>query len=93
MACSETRVHFNDEKVYTDILKPLREVRKIRQQPAHLVVKDEYDLDFINKQNSLVEQVHTALASLCVVFSTHPKAKENGYKLPDWLLENKVKTY
>ena len=86
-------VRFPDEEPYTAIMEPLREVRRIRQRPAHSVIRDNYDTDYIHQQDALVARVHNALAGLCIVLSTHPQVKASGYALPDWLEENKVKAY
>ncbi len=86
-------VRFRDEEPYKAIMEPLREVRKIRQRPAHSVIQDAYDTDYIRQQDALVERVHNALAGLCIVLSTHPRVKVSGYVLPDWLEKNKVKIY
>lgn len=86
-------VHFSDEEPYKAILEPLKEVRKIRQKPAHSVIKDEYDSKYINQQEHLMEHIHNALAALCFVLSTHPLVKASDYTLPQWIKENKVKVY
>lgn len=84
-------VRFPTEEPYTSIIGPLREVRKLRQQPAHAVVQDEYNMKYIQQQDELVSKVSRGMIGLCFVLSTHPRAK--GYVLPNWLLEAKVKSY
>jgi hypothetical protein len=86
-------VRFQDEAPYRAIIGPLRQIRKLRQRPAHAVLRDDYDMAYIRQQDELVSDVYYALSGLCIVLSTHPEAKAAGYKLPDWLEESKVKAY
>lgn len=86
-------VRFPDEEAYRTIVEPLRDVRKRRQKPAHVVMDDSYSADYTRQQDELVESVYYALGGLCVVMSTHPKARAAGYRLPDWFEQSKVKVY
>jgi hypothetical protein len=86
-------VRFPTDEPYTSIVDPLREVRRLRQGPAHALEDDDYDIAYTRKQDELVGRVHYALSGLCIVLSQHPRAIAAGYHLPDWLLQNKVKSY
>ena len=37
-------VRFQDEAPYRAIIGPLRQIRKLRQRPAHAVLRDDYDM-------------------------------------------------
>lgn len=66
-----------------EVLDPLREIRKLRQKPAHGLQEDEYDRSYPKTQDELLGRACRALTSLRIIFSSHPKAKE--YEPPEWL--------
>ncbi len=71
----ELIIHVNS-KLEDEIVKPLKEVRKIRQFPAHKIGKNKYDIKYFKKQNELTISVFNALNLIRSLFQTHPDAKE-----------------
>lgn len=69
--------------VAREVLEAFREVRKIRQVPAHRLDQDEYDLTLPRQQDELLTRIIHALTILRLVFFAHPLAK--GYSPPSWL--------
>jgi len=67
---------FPDETYSKQILKPLKDVRKERQKPAHKIIENDYDTIFIDKQKKIVEACYISIASLRRNLQTHPKAHE-----------------
>jgi hypothetical protein len=49
-----------DESYPANIMASFREVRGLRQQPAHRIVANEYDKSLAIKQDELVERVYAA---------------------------------
>lgn len=43
------------------IISPLKNIRKIRQVPAHELTNNKYDLDVYDKQRELMEDTYEAL--------------------------------
>lgn len=74
-----------------DNLSSFRELRKLRQTPAHKIEDDEYDIEYTKRQDELVEKVYHTLMWLRLVFSKHPMA--HSYKPPEWLREDKIVFY
>jgi len=74
-----------------EILEPLRDVRKLRQQPAHGLQEDEYDRTYPKAQDDLLGRACRALTSLRLIFSTHPNAKD--YEHPEWLDSDRIVFY
>ena len=66
----------------TEIISPLREVRKLRQGPAHAVREDRYDKRFYEMQDALVWRVYRALNALRQILMTDDTA--SGYEPPSW---------
>lgn len=72
------------EDVSREVLKPLREVRKLRQRPAHDLRGNEYDLAYPKQQDDMLGRACRALTMLRFIFWSHPRARER-YSPPDWL--------
>jgi hypothetical protein len=65
------------------IVAPLKEVRKLRQSPAHKFVDDEFSIQYQDKKQRLVADVYRSVSNIRRFFQTHPKA--SNYKFPDHL--------
>lgn len=85
------RVKVQDETIYSEIIDPMRKVRKDRQKPAHNVQEDVFDKIYYKKQNELIESVYLSLNTIRLLFMNHRLAR--NYKVPDWLHEGKIKIY
>ena len=73
------------------IIKPLKEVRTLRQKPAHRVGQDVYDRKFYTLQDELIWKVYKALHNLRCLLATGPFA--SSYEPPYWIREFPVKGY
>src|SRR5260370_31242208 len=73
------------------IMGPLREVRKLRQQPAHVVKRDEYKRKFHLDQEELIERVYLAVRTLRLLLANHPRARTA--EVPDWLKQGRIKHF
>lgn len=87
----QKRIRVEDHTVFDEIIQPLKEVRKLRQKPAHGIQEDEYDRKYHDKQDQLIIRAYEALRTMRLLLANHPKVK--GYEVPDWLYEGKIKTY
>jgi hypothetical protein len=65
------------------VIAPLKEVRKLRQSPAHKFVDDEFSIKYQDKKQRLIEEVYRSISNIRMFFQTHPKA--HGYEFPDHL--------
>jgi hypothetical protein len=84
------RTH-DGEDVASEVVQPLREVRKVRQPAAHSLSQDAYDSSLPNEQDELLASVIRSLQKLRLIFSSHPRARE--YAAPDWLDGDKIVFY
>ncbi|MDX1259016.1 hypothetical protein [Exiguobacterium sp. K1] len=55
-----------------DIIQPLKNIRKIRQVPAHELTNNKYDTTLYEKQRDLVIETYTAVRNIRLIFSNHP---------------------
>ena len=74
-----------------DIVGPLKEVRKLRQRPAHAIEDDAYDPELYARQNDLMLRLYRSMKGLRILLAREPKAA--AYELPDWLEEGRIKIY
>lgn len=77
--------------VAREILEPLREVRQLRQKPAHGLQEDEYDSTYPKAQDELLGRACRALTSLRIIFSSHPRTQD--YAPPEWLDSDRIVFY
>ena len=65
------------------IVAPLKEVRKLRQSPAHKFVDDEFSIKYQGMKEKLILDVYIAISNIRMFFQTHPKAR--NYEFPKHL--------
>jgi hypothetical protein len=78
--------------VGTEVTQPFREVPKVRQQPAHTIQPDEYDLAYVQRQDELLGRVVRSLAKLRLILQSHPLAA-GRYEPPAWLDGSRIVFY
>lgn len=78
-----------DPDVIRATLRPLREVRKQRQRPAHATAEALTDESVFDRQRTLLGDLGTSLEALRRFMSKHPKARQAEWQgdahLDDWL--------
>lgn len=74
-----------------NIIGPLKEVRTLRQKPAHKIVANEYDREYAAKQDELVERVYFSLRILRLLLQNYPAAK--NVKVPEHLQKGHIKRF
>ncbi len=73
------------------LFKTMKRVRKLRQQPAHVLEEDQFDQKYFKDQRRLLIDAYSALRLLRLVFANHPATKTQ--KVPDWLFEGRICSY
>jgi len=74
-----------------ELVKPWRVIREIRQEPAHSLKPDDYDVEYPAKQDALLEEAINSLTKLRLALSSHEAAKD--YEPPDWLDTGQIVFY
>lgn len=77
------RIQIRAENGPAIIVGPLKEVRKLRQSPAHRFVDDEFSIKYQDMKQKLILDVYIAISNIRMFFQTHPKAR--SYAFPDHL--------
>lgn len=85
--------HFRakEEDLSDIIFKPFREVRNLRQKPAHSVSSNKYDKTLFKEQDALINKAYEAVRTIRLIFANHPKVRD--YKVDDWLYKGKIKIF
>ena len=61
------------KKEISEIISPLKKIRKLRQKPAHSINEDNYDEKYYNMQRDLIEKAYISMRFLRLTFAKHPK--------------------
>ncbi len=86
-----TVFRYADDSIPKEIMKPLKKVRKERQNPAHKVIDNSYDPSLVELQKEIMEGCYLSLGSIRRNIQTHPKAKD--VELDDRLDRDNVKYF
>lgn len=70
----------------------LREVRKLRQQPAHVVNENIFDQRYFKEQRQLIIKAYDAVRILRMILMSHPSVQDAGITIPDWLEDGPIWT-
>jgi len=65
-----------------DMLSTFKQVRKLRQKPAHSVREDVFDQAFFHKQRELIVSAYAAIRTIRFVFANHPAVKAADINIP-----------
>ena len=82
----------DDWTPWDDVINVFREVRKLRQRPAHSVNENEFNQKYFKEQRELIIKAYEAMNVLRMVLQTHPLVAEANIKIPKWLDEGKIWT-
>jgi hypothetical protein len=87
----EQKMRFQDPKPFQDMIATFKNVRKLRQSPAHRTEDAVFDQEIFKKQRELVVQAYEAIRTIRLLLANHPAAKD--YKIPEELCTGKIWTY
>jgi hypothetical protein len=85
------KVQLPDPQPMVDALKAFREVRKLRQSPAHAVSGNVFDQSLIRQQRELVVRAYQAVRTVRLLFQNHPAAMD--YVVSGPLHEGRIRTF
>jgi hypothetical protein len=85
------RSHFRtgDESAIPSVIEGLREVRRLRQRPAHAVDDDRYDPNYWKQQDEVVQRAYISMRTLRLILANYPGAE--SVKLPDWIRAGRIR--
>lgn len=86
------RIRFDDPEPAHNMVDVFREVRRLRQRPAHAADDNRFDLAYYNEQRELMVRAYSAIRTLRLILANHPDVKDYD-GVPDWLYEGKIYTF
>jgi hypothetical protein len=78
---------------WDESIQALRDLRKLRQKPAHVIDENAFDQKYFKSQRELIIKVYNAVRTLRLMLENHPAVQIAGIEIPDWLREAKIWTY
>ena len=79
----KTNTTVNPEDIDEQIIDPLREIRKIRQIPAHELSSNDYNLDYYEMQFEIIGKALNAIAGIRFILKKNPYTKD--VEIPKYL--------
>jgi hypothetical protein len=73
------------------IIRPLRDVRRLRQTPAHAHTADEFSDSFYKLRRDMLWRVFNSLSNIRGALKSHPKAR--SVEVPDWLDNDEIDVF
>lgn len=80
----------SDRAPIDKMLAIFREVRNLRQKPAHKVSTDSFDQKHIHKQQELILKSYDAVRTLRQILANHPLVKANPPEIDDHLYKGEI---
>ncbi|HEX3777518.1 MAG TPA: hypothetical protein VHV51_23770 [Polyangiaceae bacterium] len=86
-----SRFRTDDQAALKEMMATLREIRKLRQHPAHGLHSDIFDQKYFHEQRDLIVKAYTAVRTLRLIFENHPAAR--GIEVHPMLRDGKISSY
>lgn len=68
-----------------------KKIRKLRQEPAHVVQEDVFDQRYFKEQRQLMIEAYDAIRTLRLILQNHPATR--AYRIPEWSQTGRIWTY
>jgi hypothetical protein len=85
-------IKWDDPDAFREVvIQPLREVRRLRQSPAHAFKPDAFSAAYREDRKRLLWSVFNSLSNIRATFAKHPRA--HHIKTPDWLDDGRIDVF
>lgn len=86
-----SQYNIENQDLLKAVFKPLKRIRNERQNPAHRIDENTYDVKYIKMQKEMINEAYDSIKAFREIFQRHPKA--NDVDIPDWLDKGAIKTF
>lgn len=83
----------NDWGPWDEAIQAFKDIRKKRQKPGHAIDENVFDQKYFKEQRELIIRAYNGISTLRMIFETHPMVRNLDIDIPDYLLEEKIRTY
>lgn len=80
-----------DRKPIEEMIDTFKEIRQLRQGPAHAIDDDVFDQKYIRQQRELIIRAYRGIRLIRLIFENYPEVK--GYKIDDVIKSGTIWTY
>lgn len=80
----------SESKPFDDMFKGFRDVRKLRQKPAHAVNEDVFDIGYFKAQRQLMIDAYDSLRTLRLILANHPRVRSDPPEIPENLVTGEI---
>lgn len=77
---------------WDEAIQAFKEVRKKRQEPAHVINENVFDQKYFKEQRELTIHAYQGMRTLRMALENHPKVRNLDINIPDYLRESKIWT-
>lgn len=81
-----------DWKMWDESIKTMREVRKLRQKPAHAVNENIFDQNYFKEQRELIIRAYDSIRTIRLLLANYPLVKRANIEIPEWLRKGDIWT-
>jgi len=82
------RFHAQNMDLMKELFKPLKKIRRERQNPAHRINENKYNKTYIEQQKKIMKEAYNSIRAFREIFGQHPKAKD--VEIPRWLEKGRI---
>jgi hypothetical protein len=82
-----------DWEPWDESMKALRDIRRLRQKPAHAIDENVFSQRYFKDQRELIVRAYDAVKTLRLLFAQHPSVVRADIEIPKWLAEGKIWIY
>ncbi len=81
---------FDDWEFWKEGIRTLRQIRSMRQKPAHAIDENIFDQTYFREQRRLIIDAFKAVRNLRLILENHPAVKSANIDVPVWLREGRI---
>ena len=80
----------SDPENLVAVVSPFKEVRKLRQNPAHSVQENKFDQSFFKQQRALIVKAYKGIRNIRLIMANHPLVKRDPPQIDRFLFEGEI---
>lgn len=80
----------DDPKPLLAIFSTFKEIRRLRQNPAHSVKENEFDQSYFKEQRKLIKKAFVAVRTIRLIFANHPMVKNDPPEIHEFLFKGEI---
>ncbi len=79
-----------DPKPLLTLFSTFKEIRKLRQNPAHSVKENEFDQSYFKEQRNLIKKAYVAVRTIRLMLANHPMVRYDPPEINEFLFKGEI---